>query len=361
MSKFGFVEEIVAVVTGGSGFIGGESVIALSEDPMVKEIRILDVNFPDYDLTPKMKFHRVDVTDALSLIKHTKGVDLWLDNVGLLGTDNSVELGSYPKVASDVNVTGFLNQVEVAKLNGVRWFYHQTKPMFSHNYENWYTVTKKQAELTAFWARSTKNIPITVATYFNASGCRQHLGPVRKMFPLFTVLAIMDLDLAVYGSGKQLMDIIHVRDLVEASILLTLNDDYTKPHKVFDIGTGQSISVVDFSKRLIELTGSSSKIAFQPMRAGEAEDTEIRAATEDINDLSSRLGWSPKFTLDDIINEYVDYWLNTTDFTGIRNSLIYFQQTGRYFTRKGEVIDISDISVKGIAEAFHKKSKKAKS
>lgn len=349
MSIYGFNEEVVVAVTGGSGFIGGEAAMALSEDPMVKEVRILDIAFPDYDMTPKMKYHRVDVLDIMSLMRRTQGVDMWLDNVGLLGTDNSLELGGYPGAASAVNVTGFLNQVEVARAVGVRAFYHQTKPMFSHGHENFYTVTKKQAELTAAWARETKGVPITVATYFNASGRRQHLGPVRKMFPLFTVLALLDMDLAVYGTGEQLMDLIHVRDLVDASILLTVNDDYKKPGRVNDIGTGQAISVLEFSEQLIALTGSESGIARQPMRAGEAVDTKIRATSDDIKRLHDELGWEPQFTLEDIIKEYIKHWSGYKDTTYIRNCLLYFQQTGRYFTIKGKTIDVSALSVRDIS------------
>ena len=343
MSRYGFEKEAIAVVTGGAGFIGGECAMALSEDPLVKEVRIVDVAFPDFPLTSKMRYHRVDVRDYDTLLEATDGATIWFDNVGLLGTDNSVELGAYTQDALTVNVNGFLNQLQVAKRVGVSRMYHQTKPMFSHSFENAYTMTKKQAELLAFWARSTKGVPVTVATYFNASGHRQHLGPVRKMFPLFTVLALLDLDLSVYGSGKQLMDLIHVRDLVDASVLLTLQDDYSKPGKVYDIGTGQSVSVIDFAEQLISLTGSKSGIIHQSMRAGEKEDTSIRAATDDIKNLQDNYGWSPKFSLEDIIKEYVDYYRNTTDITYIKNCLLYFQSTGRYFTMNGQEVNIQNM------------------
>ncbi len=74
-----------------------------------------------------------------------------------------MSFGSYPATALAANVTGFMNQLEAAYLNGVPRFFHQTKNRFDETdgtqfglSENWYTATKSMAEIAAFWARKSR-------------------------------------------------------------------------------------------------------------------------------------------------------------------------------------------------------------
>lgn len=345
----------VVAVTGGSGFIGGEVAMELSKDPQVEEIRILDIAFPDYQMNPKMKYHRVDVGDLASLLKYTQNCDTLMDNVGLLGTNDRLELGDYPGVTIDTNIKGFHNQLVACRLNNVKRVFHQTKPMFSHSYENTYTYTKKCAELIAFHARECHKQQITVCTYFNASGHRQHLGHVRKLFPLAVVNAILDFDFTVFGSGAQLMDIVHVNDLARAAIMATRIDSMDKPIRIFDIGSGIPVSVMDFLTKTKEIVGSSSKFQYLPMRKGEKEDTQIRAEPEDIKTLKA-LGWECKYGLEETIKDYVDYYLSgKIDPVYIFNCLKYFQDTDSKFSIDGKIVDISDLGLDYINSKFLEK------
>jgi UDP-glucose 4-epimerase len=353
----------VVVVTGGSGFIGGACVKLLNEDPCVSEIRILDVAFPDYELTSKMRYFRVDVNDLATLLKYSVDADEWIDNVGLLGTGDTHELGSYPATALATNVNGFLNQLEAAYLNGVPRFFHQTKNRFDTTNgtegglsENWYTATKSMAEIAAFWARKSRHQQVTVVRYLNASGRRQHLGPVRKLFPLAVVNAILDIDFTVYGDGQQLADFIHVEDLASAAMTFMRADSMDKPVRMLDIGTGQAISILDLVTKIKQkIPSSKSAIQFLPMRKGEKENTRIEADLRDIEEARS-YGWECKFSEEDVINDYIQYYLSgDVDYTYIYNTMVYFQETYSPFTSNGQPINIRDMGVEGVRQKFIEK------
>jgi UDP-glucose 4-epimerase len=355
LNKYNFDEPVIAVVSGGSGFIGGESVMALAEDENVREIRILDIAFPDYEIPAKARFFRTDVLDLARLIQVTKGANLWLDNVGLLGTDDKDELGAYRHSALATNVVGLMNQIQAAEINGVKNFFHQTKPVFTDNSENWYTITKKQAEIMMLWyINNSTATKFTMATYFNASGKRQHLGPVRKMFPLFVVSSILDIDIPVYGNGEQLVDIVHVRDLVDASILIATSQDLDVRGLVFDIGSAEPISVIHLAQKIISISKSGAKIKHYDMRSGEPKTSRVKSSTTHVSKLKDSLGWEPKKKIDDIVLEYLDFWLNYSNPIYIKNILLYFEKNGTPFTRDGKKILIEGISEKYISEKIEK-------
>ncbi|QQO97330.1 nucleotide-sugar epimerase [Maribacter phage Colly_1] len=333
-------------VTGGAGFIGGEFVQQLNADPEVSEIKIIDISFPDYKLEPKMKYYYGNVSDLARLINLFKGVDEVYDNVGLLGTHDTEELGAYPFSAAQVNNIGFLNQIQAAEMCGIKKFFHQTKDLFFNEYENTYTFTKKAAELYAFWARYTGRLNVTVATYFNASGYRQHLGPIRKLFPLVTVQALLGLDLTIYGTGNQTLDAVHPTDLVRAAILLTKHDDGNKEvNKIYDIGTGQRISVNELCDKIIEFSGSDSKKVYLPMRQGEKADAVLEANVDDVRMLEEKYGFKCEKSTDEIITEYIEYYRTQVDPVYVYNCLKYFQDTYGKFKKDGVEVDIADYSI----------------
>jgi nucleoside-diphosphate-sugar epimerase len=352
----------IVVVTGGSGFIGGACVKLLNDDPSVAEIRILDVSFPDYELSSKMRFLRCDVNDLSALLKYSVDADEWIDNVGMLGTGDKHELGAYPVATLQTNVAGFVNQLEAAYINRVPKFFHQSKNRFDERdgtpfglSENWYTATKSMAEIAAFWARKSRGQQITVVRYLNASGHRQHLGFVRKLFPLAVVSAILDIDFTVYGDGQQLADFIHVEDLASAALTFMRSDNKDAPVRMLDIGTGQAISVIDLVTKIKAAVGSSSHVQHLPMRHGEKPNTRITAASEDIEEARS-YGWECKFTEDDVIRDYVDYYLTgEIDYTYVFNTLVYFQDTYNRFQSHGRPIDIRTLGVAGIRKLFAEK------
>ncbi len=87
------------------------------------------------------------------------------------------------------------------------------------------------------------------------------------------------------------MDPIYVDDVVQALIRSYL----AEPDEVVEIGRAQSVRVIDIARKIIDLTGSSSKIVHLPMRRGESLDLlDIRANGR----MKYLIGYEPKVDLE---------------------------------------------------------------
>lgn len=353
----------IAVVTGGSGFVGGSFVRALDQDPTVAEIRILDTVPPnEYLLTEKMRFRRVDVMDLALLIRETQGATEWYDLVGLLGTSDATELGSYPGVALDINVKGFLNQVEAMQINRVERMFHPSKNRFdvregtAHGLsENWYTATKVMSEIVAFWARRSRGQMITTGRLLNVSGPCQHLGPTRKLFPLSIVCGILDIDFSVYGDGKQLISFIHPDDCARLCIDIMRRDSMQDPVPFIDLGTEASVSVIDLVSKIKARLASESQILFLPMRTGEKSDSRI-SITQDSIDYIKSTGFQAVYSIDDVIDQYTQHYLrHDQNLTAILNTMIHFEDNYSKFTKSGKEINLRNLGLDYVSSKFQEK------
>jgi UDP-glucose 4-epimerase len=143
---------------------------------------------------------------------------------------------------------------------------------------NPYAVTKGCAEDLAL-ARAAQGQPITVVRAYHAYGpgqktCPPHgTGDVRKIVPSFVCRALTGMPLEIYGSGEQLIDLVHVDDV--ATVLAgALGGPFGT---VVEAGTGKPTSVLDAARTVIETCGSRSEITHLPMRIGEPEATRVVA------------------------------------------------------------------------------------
>ena len=105
-------------------------------------------------------------------------------------------------------------------------------------------------------------------------------------------------DIQIYGTGKQTVDIIDVRDIAKVAIK-SVRSGLGKSEDVLDVGSGRAISCNDLAKKIVRMTDSKSKIVHIPMRIGEALNTKIVAKSH--TKLFKKLNYKLQFTLDDTI------------------------------------------------------------
>ena len=288
------------VVTGGSGFIGSYIVDELSKDKKNK-IYIFDIVKPDFNVRDNVKYIDGDICYKTSIDKATEGASELYDCAGVLGTH---ELVFQTERAIDTNIKGAFNIIQSCIDNKVKRIFHPTKPYFKTHWENTYTISKITAENFCRMFREVYNMDITILRWMNASGPRQHLFPVRKFVPLVICQALLNKDIQIYGTGKQTVDIIDVRDIAKIAIK-AVRSGLGKSKEVLDVGSGQAISCNDLAKKIVKMTTSKSKITHVPMRIGEALDTKIVAKTHER--LFKHLEYKTEHTLDDTIQDCIDY------------------------------------------------------
>ena len=292
------------LVTGGSGFIGSHIVQELSKD-MNNQIYIYDIVKPDIDHGSNVKYVDGDICYKTSIDKAVQGCEEVYDCAGVLGTH---ELVFQTERAIDTNIKGSFNVIQSCFDYKVARVFHPTKPIFKNYWENTYTISKITAENFVRMFREVYSMDITVLRWMNASGPRQHVYPVRKFIPMIITQAILNKDIEIYGTGKQTVDIIDVRDIAKIAIKSTRNGIGKDLSKVYDVGSGHSISCNEVAEYVVKKINSKSKINHVPMRIGEALDTKIAAKTH--NELLKKIEYKLEYSFENTMDACIDYMKN---------------------------------------------------
>lgn len=151
--------------------------------------------------------------------------------------------------------------------------------------------------MTEFMMQAS-DFPSTVVRFFNVVGPGQ-LGDYGMVLPRFIAAAKEDKDLIVYGDGEQVRSFCHVSDAVDA-----LKKVAAIPNETFNIGNDQPVSIKYLAERVIELSGSSSKIEYVPYeKAFSKNHGDINKRVPDLTKLKSHIQYKPKYDLDRIIKE----------------------------------------------------------
>jgi dTDP-glucose 4,6-dehydratase len=106
-------------------------------------------------------------------------------------------------------------------------------------------------------------------------------------------------DLTVFGDGSQTRSFCYVDDLIEG-IWRLLHSDEVMPT---NIGNPHEMSILQFAEKVIELTGSSSKIVFKELPE---DDPKVRQP--DITKARELFGWEPRVELEDGLRRTLDYF-----------------------------------------------------
>ncbi|MFK7969764.1 MAG: UDP-glucuronic acid decarboxylase family protein [Bacteroidia bacterium] len=147
-----------------------------------------------------------------------------------------------------------------------------------------YDEAKRFMEAMTMAYHRYHNVETRIVRIFNTYGTRMRIDDGRAL-PAFMGQALRGEDITVFGDGSQTRAFCYVDDLVEG-IFRLLMSDHANP---VNIGNPSEVSILDFAKEVIELTGSSSKIVFNDLPM---DDPKVRRPNIDL--AKSLLGWEPQ-------------------------------------------------------------------
>jgi UDP-glucose 4-epimerase len=166
-----------------------------------------------------------------------------------------------------------------------------------------YAIAKGFGESMAYGLHRDRRAQMVVVRLFNTVGPRQ-TGMYGMVLPRFVRQALEGEELTVFGNGTQTRCFAHVHDTVQAMLSLFDNDDAVGG--VFNIGSSDEIAIIELARRVIERTGSRSKIQLVPY--DEAYDEgfeELGRRQPDTTALRELTGWAPSRTVDDAIDDVI--------------------------------------------------------
>jgi dTDP-glucose 4,6-dehydratase len=147
-----------------------------------------------------------------------------------------------------------------------------------------YDEAKRFMESITMAYHTFHGLETRIIRIFNTYGPRMRLNDGRAL-PAFIGQALRGEDLTVFGDGSQTRSFCYVDDLVEGIYRLLLSD-YPNP---VNIGNPVEISLLDFAKEIISLTGTNQKIVFKPLPLDDPKQRK-----PDITKAQNILGWQPK-------------------------------------------------------------------
>ena len=149
-----------------------------------------------------------------------------------------------------------------------------------------YDEAKRFAEAMTMAYYRYHRVETRIVRIFNTFGKRMRLDDGRAL-PTFMSQALQGQPLTVYGDGSQTRSFTYVDDTVEG-ILRLLQSNAVEP---VNIGNPDELTILDFAREIIALTGSSSEIVFEPLPE---DDPLIRQP--DTTRAREVLGWQPQFS-----------------------------------------------------------------
>jgi dTDP-glucose 4,6-dehydratase len=161
-----------------------------------------------------------------------------------------------------------------------------------------YDEAKRFAEAITMAYHRHHGIETRIVRIFNTYGPRMRAGDGRVV-PTFICQALAGKDLTAFGDGSQTRSFCFVDDLIEG-IWRLLHSDCSDP---VNIGNPAEMTILQFAEEIIRLTGSTSKIVFEPLPV---DDPKVRQP--DIALAREILDWEPRVALEDGLRKTIEFF-----------------------------------------------------
>jgi UDP-glucose 4-epimerase len=169
-----------------------------------------------------------------------------------------------------------------------------------------YACAKALDEFLAMAYFHETRLPIYIARLFNTVGPRQS-GHYGMVLPRFVQQALAGQPLTIHGDGSQRRCFTHVDDVVDALVHLPAVE--AAAGKVVNIGGQEEIAIRSLASRVVRACGSDARLVNIPYQDayGDGFD-DVQRRVPNLERARKLLGWAPKYNLDAIIADVVNYY-----------------------------------------------------
>jgi len=302
------------LVTGGAGFLGSHLCDYLIEKDheVVCIDNLITGNIENIGhLSGNEKFHFIkhDVTEYIFISGHLDAV------LHFASPASPVDYLEYPIQTLKVGSLGTHKALGLAREKGARFLLASTSevygdPMVHPQPEDYwgnvnpngprgvYDEAKRFAEAMTMAYHRFHGIETRIVRIFNTYGPRMRLNDGRVV-PNFISQALSGKPLTVYGDGSQTRSFCYYTDMIEG-IHRLLKSDVDTP---VNLGTPTEYTILEFAKKIIEATGSTSGIIHKKLPQ---DDPKVRCP--DITKARELFGWEPKVFLDEGLKKTISFF-----------------------------------------------------
>jgi nucleoside-diphosphate-sugar epimerase len=317
---------LVALITGGAGFIGSHLSEALLEAG--HSVLVLDnLSTGSIDNIAHLKGHArfeyvidtvnnesllaemIDRSDVVFHLAAAVGVKLIVEQpvhtieTNVHGTEVVLKHANKKKklvvIASTSEVYGKSQDVPFREDSDL-----VLGPTPKHRWA--YACSKAIDEFLALAYWKERKLPVIIVRFFNTVGPRQ-TGTYGMVIPNFVRQALAGEPITVFGDGTQSRSFGHVADVVGA--LLKLVVEPKAIGQVINIGNTQEITMLALAERVREMSGSRSTIKLIPYHeAYESGFEDMPRRVPDLTKIKALIGYEPQYSLDDVLTQVIEYF-----------------------------------------------------
>lgn len=360
------------LVTGGAGFIGSFIVDALVKaghhvhilDNLDSQVHGKERKKPDY-LNAEAEFILGDICDRDSFAKALRGVEVVFHEAGAVGVGQSMY---QVKRYVENNTLGIANLLDIVASGECKTLekmivpssmsiygegaytcetcgtvYPSQRPLQMLEKHKWdpvcplcgakithksvsedkplhpasvYAITKRDHEELSLIVGKAYGISTFTLRYFNVYGPRQALtNPYTGVAAIFCGNLLRGKPPLIFEDGHQMRDFIHISDIVSAT--LACMEQTHVQHGVYNVGSGDQISIIELARLISREMGSSIKsVVTNRFRVG-----DIRHCYADISRIERELGWKPKVKLEHGIGDLIRWVIRQTPMADVGDAM----------------------------------------
>jgi UDP-glucuronate decarboxylase len=302
------------LVTGGAGFLGSHLCERLLNEG--NEVVCLD----NYFTGQKKNIVHLLTNPYFELIRHdvTTPFFIEVDEIYNLACPASPIHYQYNPIKTiKTSVMGAINMLGLAKRIKAKILQASTSevygdPLIHPQVESYwghvnpigiracYDEGKRCAETLFINYHQQNNVRIKIIRIFNTYGPRMHPNDGRVVSN-FIMQALHNEDITIYGDGSQSRSFCYVDDLLDGMIrLMNSREDFIGP---VNVGNPNEFTIKELAEKVIELTGSKSKLIYQPLPSDDPLQRQ-----PNISLAKKELGWEPKIQLEEGLIRTIEYF-----------------------------------------------------
>jgi dTDP-glucose 4,6-dehydratase len=301
------------VITGAAGFIGshlsdalldrGYAVVGIDNLLTGDLANIAHIKNRDFE------FIKHDVTNYINVEGPVYAVLHWASPA------SPIDYLELPIPTLKVGALGTHKALGLAKAKGARFVIASTSEVYGDPLEHpqketyWgnvnpigprgvYDEAKRFAEAMTTAYHRYHGLDAKIVRIFNTYGPRMRVKDGRAV-PAFMSQALRNEDVTVFGDGSQTRSFCYVSDLVDGIIRMMESSE----NSPINIGNPAEMTIRQIAETIIEMTGSTSRIIYQPLPE---DDPKVRRP--DITRARTLLGWEPKVDLREGLTKTIDYF-----------------------------------------------------
>ena len=328
------------LITGAAGFIGSFLVKRFLKSGY-KVIGIDNIN-SYYDKNLKLKrlknIKEYAIKNNFNWLFYKSNIEdknymrqIFLDNKPQIVVNLAAQAGVRYSIVNpysyvESNLLGFSNILDLCQTHDVKHLvYASSSSVYGANKEfpfseeqkvdtplSFYAATKISNEMMAHAYSNIYNLPITGLRFFTVYGPwgRPDMAPM-----IFADKILQKKPITVFNHGNMSRDFTFISDIIEGTYLCCLkvptpNDDYklgkpSIPHRIFNIGNGNPVKLLDFVELLEEALSIKATKVFENIQPGDVESTY--ASTQNLEDW---IGYRPSVTIKEGVNKFANWYLD---------------------------------------------------